>query len=214
MFFAIIISPLLEIARIQFSSKFSSPIVKKFLSEFNIFIIVFIFLAIYRATWGFWHSAGPYLLGFGIIWLCYEYTAPLWLYPKKKTYSEKLEAVEKQRKSYQPKFYFDYNNYKDRIIILWILLFFLYAFAGDLGTSEAIRKKNFLVLSDEKNSVVLRIYDDKYVCAPFHRETKQVDRSFIILESSGQNELRFNLEKVGPLKLVDIKTNDSANSSN
>jgi hypothetical protein len=204
LFFTNCLSPLLEI----FKEKISSQIYIKLLSQFPILVIALIILIIYRAKWGLWLYAGHILL-FVFLWICYEFISPLLLYPEKKTYSEKLEAVESHRDSNKSLFYFQLSKPKDLIIFLCLCIFLLIMFSDHIGTSEAIRKKNFLVLEDDKKIVVLRIYDYKYICATFNRETKRVDRSIIILDSSGQNELRFNLEKVGPLKLVDIKTKET-----
>jgi len=47
--------------------------------------------------------------------------------------------------------------------------------------------------------VVLRIYGDKMVCAPFDRSNGEVERSFVILKVAEDPDLVLHIDKVGPL---------------
>lgn len=187
--------------------KISSPIYRKLLGLSPFFLIYLGLFIIYGPTWWFYSSVKYTLILFTLL-VFFDFVWPLLTQREKGTYFEKLEAQESLEHHNQPRTFIGFITSTPkglRGLRLVFSLLLLLAFAYCIGNSEAIRKKHFLVLKDRKNTVVLRIYDDKYICAPFNRETKQVDRSLIILESSGQNELILNWQKVGPLKLVDIR---------
>ena len=74
------------------------------------------------------------------------------------------------------------------------------------GQATAMSQKDFFVPSTNQNSVVLRIYGDNLICAPFDRGNKTVERSFFVLKVDDDPRPVLTLEKVGPLT---SKANDS-----
>jgi hypothetical protein len=73
-----------------------------------------------------------------------------------------------------------------------------------LGMSTARNQKQFRVTNTTPEMVVLYIGDDKLICSPFNRITKEIEPVFKVIEYAGNNDLEFRLEEVGPLKLREI----------
>jgi len=78
-------------------------------------------------------------------------------------------------------------------------------FAENAGRAQAMKQTEFLVVSTEPEMVVLQIYGDSIICAPFKRETKEVETRFRIMKIAEDSKLALNLEKVGPLRPVEFK---------
>ncbi|HEX8144645.1 MAG TPA: hypothetical protein VF553_18905 [Pyrinomonadaceae bacterium] len=85
------------------------------------------------------------------------------------------------------------------LVLSWGLTFVV-------GQAEAINQRNFLVINTSPEMAVLRIYGDNMSCAPFNRETKEVQKSFVIIKAADNPKHSFNLEDIGPLKPVEITT--------
>jgi hypothetical protein len=69
------------------------------------------------------------------------------------------------------------------------------------GQSAAMRQSTYLVTSTSPEMVVLRIYGDNVICAPFDRNTGEVEPSFVVLKVGEDPELMLYSERVGPLDL-------------
>lgn len=78
------------------------------------------------------------------------------------------------------------------ITIVWI--------SDAAGRASAMMKDEFVVLSGPHESVVLRIYEDKMICAPLNREKEEIETNFFILKPGDDPTITLKLEKVGPLK--------------
>jgi len=158
---------------------------------------------LYGNVWRPWVSAAGVL----VIFVLLEFGLPLLTQRDKKTYREKLLAQE----AHEDKI----DSLPTRLARLlgipsyWLLLgvflgVWLFHVAGD---AQARRQKEFLVIASTPECVVLRIYGDELICAPFNRATKEVQPSFSIIKyanSASEPRLQLSLEKVGPLKLADL----------
>ena len=82
-----------------------------------------------------------------------------------------------------------------RLVVVFVILLII---SHNMGRSGALTKTNFLLLAEEKPTVVLRVYGDRIICASFNRDTKQLDESLTI---RNMTDLRFTIEEVGPLIL-------------
>ena len=71
--------------------------------------------------------------------------------------------------------------------------------AAIVGTEHATKRVSFLVASTKPETVVLRIYGDRMICASFNRITRQVEPNFVLLKVAEDPRLRLRLEPVGPL---------------
>lgn len=68
------------------------------------------------------------------------------------------------------------------------------------GRGDAMNQKDFLLPSTYPQSVVLRIYGDNLVCAPFEKDTKLVAPSFFIIHPDDDPKPVLTWTKVGPLR--------------
>ena len=82
------------------------------------------------------------------------------------------------------------------IMILWLLL----VISNNAGDAAALKQEEFLVANTSPEMVVLRIYGDHLICAPFDRATKEAQRSYSVLNVADDPQLMVRLEKVGPLR--------------
>jgi len=138
-----------------------------------------------------------------------NFIAPFVKKRQEETYIKKLEAIERERlesvrkETPLPSLVTYISGTRGGLLglRLIILVYVLYIVSSFLGSSEAINQKNFLVVEGQNDIVVLRIYEGRFICAPFERRTKEVQNSLLIIDSSGQNGLKLNWEEIGPLKL-------------
>lgn len=169
---------------------------------------------VYKGTFSYlkWLIFLPALYLFG------EFVLPLITQRGKGTYYQKLGAQEETSKKFQePKTIFDFIAQKksglnlSRLIRAIIIFVILYLFASWIGLVEAQRQKNFLVIREPKPLVVLRIYGDKFVCAPFDSKAGTVEKALYILDTPSPHGLWLDWQQVGPLKPVDKKMAEPCN---
>jgi len=87
-------------------------------------------------------------------------------------------------------------------LIFIVFLLFLAPYLG--GSLQASNKQDFLIPSTNPNSVVLKIYGDNLVCAPFDAETNIVEKSFFILNVNDEPRPLLELTRIGRLKSPNI----------
>jgi hypothetical protein len=133
----------------------------------------------------------------------------------KGTYSQKLEAAEATWEQNKSKTLFGFAAQKINRRIsqgtrIWIIMaiYVLFSFASWIGTAEAQKQKSFWVTREPQSLVVLRIYGDKFICAPFDSKARTVEKTLYILDTPKQDGIWLDWKEVGPLKLVDKKVPD------
>ena len=94
-------------------------------------------------------------------------------------------------------------GYKHWYYFFW--LYVIFCIAGSAGKAKAVKENEFFVLASSPNTVVLRIYGDRIICAPFNREDRKVERSLVIYRTDANLPLKLMLEEVGPLSLRPIE---------
>lgn len=133
---------------------------------------------------------------------------PLIAYRGKGTYRAKLEAYEKAED--------ELITFSDRVVRKWgrgspvtiaLLAFamFLLAFlfSSWAGSHRARRQEEFFVIPGSPEVVVLRIYGDKIICAPFNKDSKSIDGTLVIYSLSKNAPLALKRETIGPLRLLE-----------
>jgi uncharacterized membrane protein len=70
------------------------------------------------------------------------------------------------------------------------------------STMQAENQKDFFVPSTSPNSVVLKIYGDNLICAPFNGKT--VEPSFFVLKVNDESRPVLELKRVGPLTPANV----------
>ena len=66
---------------------------------------------------------------------------------------------------------------------------------------QARTKERFFVPSTAPDTVVLRIYGNRLICAPVDRTTKQIARAIQVLRLGDDPKMVLRSERIGPLRL-------------
>lgn len=90
------------------------------------------------------------------------------------------------------------------LIVIWVSHY--------LGIYHAKTKENYLIVSEDPELVVLRIYGDRMVTAAFDRKSKVVENKFVIRDIS--DGLTLKMGQIGPLRIrkIDCKESTPCNS--
>jgi hypothetical protein len=76
---------------------------------------------------------------------------------------------------------------------------------GSMGTGQALRQNEFLVTNTSPEMVVLQTYGDTFICAPFDRNTGEVQTSFVFIKMADDPNIVFRREYTGRLHPIPIK---------
>lgn len=140
------------------------------------------------------------------------FISPLLTQRRRIGYAAKLEAAEFKLKGLMNFLDYIFGWKLKHLIIVVYLLAMSIATIKQVGESLAIRQVEFLVTKSSPEMVVLRVYDDQLICAPFDRTTKEVKRTFSILKIAEDPNLKLSLEKIGPLHVEKEPTDVSGKS--
>ena len=161
--------------------------------------ILILFLAsliLFGSLWKKWIIP----LIFLIVFISVAFFLPLITQRSKGSYLEKIKA---DAGSTEPEDLYGslerHLGWKYFYYLFCFFIFFLIVYSA--GQAKAMKEKEFLVLASSPDTVVLRIYGDNIICAPFNRSAKEVQRSFIIHKVGETPPLELRLEKIGPLVL-------------
>jgi hypothetical protein len=78
------------------------------------------------------------------------------------------------------------------------------------GSAAALRQTEFMVTNTVPEMVVLQIYGDNMICAPFDRNAKEVQRRFSIIKMASDSKLVLSLENIGPLHSIEKMVNTTS----
>jgi hypothetical protein len=137
-----------------------------------------------------------------------EFLWPLIIQHGKETYLQKLDAQEKLEDNVQSKTFWGFIAQKRSRFIIMRSIFaasLIFILAMLIGDAEARRQRYFLVVREPQQLVVLRIYGDRFVCAPFDFKAGMVEKTLYILDTPKQSGLWLEWQRIGPLKPVDTK---------
>jgi hypothetical protein len=179
------------------SSKGSNPV---FLHTLFPVIIVGILAVIQIAIFGIrnWQLWLLYAIMLLVV-AFFQFVFPL-LSQKGKNYVEKLSAQEETEKQFPDAFVLMRNKFGNSSLIIFLVFILGISIAENVGKSSATNQKDFLVTNTTPEMVVLRVYGDNFICAPFNRATGKTETKFTLLKSSGDANLDLNLETIGPLQ--------------
>lgn len=173
-----------------------------------VFVLILALIAIYMvglSAWIYWSIFIILALIVGIVYLA----VPAYIHRSKGKYINRLEAqleIDVVASA-------NTNSLTDLIIarfgwnLFGVICLFLIAnfFATLAGLAAAQQQRKFLVTNTDPEMVVIRTYGENLICAPFDRNKKDVQRSFIILKITGDPKLSLRLENIGPLNPVDVQ---------
>lgn len=164
---------------------------------FNLFSLIFLgFLSALfsplRQTW-------PLMLPFLIAFVLAQFVAPLITQRHVRGYVNKLEAQDRLEK--ESPVLLDYLIRRAGItaVSFGLLLVLFLCTMFFVGYNAAERQTDFLVPSTHQNWVVLRIYGDNLICAPFDLKAKEVEKTFSIIKLGDEPRPQLRLVKLGPL---------------
>ncbi len=93
------------------------------------------------------------------------------------------------------------RHYGGRLLFIIIGLMVSVLIVTNSGLAKAVNQDEFLVLDTSPEMVILRIYGDRMIVAPFNRKTQEVESKFIIKTLGEDDNLVISPEDIGPLKL-------------
>jgi hypothetical protein len=85
------------------------------------------------------------------------------------------------------------------VVVFLVVLYLAYLASSTLGQTEAFNERLFLVPSTQPDSVVVRVYGDKILCAAIDLHTKKPLKQFYILTAGADKSLHFDTKELGPL---------------
>lgn len=188
--------------------KMPEPIVDRLGPLFILFVFFMTFVFMFGTMWQEWLFI---LIGMAFVSLS-GFVLPLITQRGKGTYLEKLKAQDERREQKTDE-RFTLNgiisrlapNLKFAVITTGIGLFLVYSF----GRARAVRQREFYVAGTAPETVVLWMSDERVICTPFDRSTKEVERSFIVLDIASNPSTTFHLERIGPLRLKEEATSQT-----
>lgn len=197
LFFVIIIYNLLyQFLAIPFKKE--EVIYRRIIALTPLFFMLAAKVYLFGWLWRFWKTSF-----FGILVVAsFFFLFPLISQRSKGSYLEKLRADDEYDAEHAEGLLVTLARsvgYKNWYYLFWLTVIFV--IVGAAGEAKAIKEKEFFVLASSPNTVVLRIYGGKIICAPFDREDRKVERSLIIHKVLGNQPLELRLEEVGPLSL-------------
>ena len=149
-----------------------------------------------------WKYAWIFLVVFLLIGIS-EFILPLFTAKDKKSYSEKIEASwddewrlreAKDTISWRLTKFIGHKN-----VVFVINIFIVAQLIQVFGEVVASRQVKFFTISGSPERAILRIYDDRFICAGFDRKTKIVNGDISVINPKDQSMASLKLESIGPL---------------
>ena len=85
------------------------------------------------------------------------------------------------------------------LVVFLVVLYLAYLLSSTLGEAEAFNQRVFLVPSTQPDSIVVRVYGDKILCAAIDHNAKKPLKQFYILTAGVDKSLHFDAKEIGPL---------------
>lgn len=151
-----------------------------------------------------------YSLIFPYLWILYilpfyfaiqEFLIPIIL--QRKTDGFRAKLVEQKRldnkkiRENNPRWMLKYGSIIAFSMITFVIICMT---AMGEGRLNAVTKDEFLVLSNDPSSVVLKAYKDYLICAPFNADNRTIVKDFTIIPITQPSGITLRLEKLGQLK--------------
>ncbi len=146
------------------------------------------------ANWQKW----VFFLGLFLYFTYLQFIFPLRT-QKNGSYREKLEAQQKHEQKITDLPILLRKRFGNDALVVVIVFLIGIAVSENIGIAEAMSQKDFLVTNTIPKMVVLRIYGDNMVCAPFDEKTGEVKSSFTILKVGEDVGMTLNLKTLKAL---------------
>lgn len=196
--------PLMNLLIMFFPRNIHPVLSREFIPFGLIILLTIIQIYLYgMAGWIYWTV---YLVMLIII-ACVVFVLPLIFHRKKEGYVNKLEAQQQiddgvSTLADQAAIRFGPNS-----LLIALILMLSINISENAGRAAALRQTEFMVTNTVPELVVLQIYGDNMICAPFDRNTKEIQRKFSIIKMASDSKLVLNLENIGPLHSMEKMAN-------
>ncbi|MFW9879663.1 MAG: hypothetical protein ACFFG0_41845 [Candidatus Thorarchaeota archaeon] len=165
-----------------------------------IFLILFVFLIAYGPKWQ--KLIFPLILL--LTWVFIEFVIPIIVQRGRGSFREKLEAQEDVETKERSRKLIGFLDEKLNRFAALVIIFFIFGYmtTGLMGRANAERQREFLVIhGTSEELVILRVYGEKLICAPFDRNRKEINHTFFIKKVSDISGTLLKQEKIGPLRI-------------
>jgi hypothetical protein len=170
------------------------PIYRRAQMVFPGFALLIVLIAIHGPEWHAWLGA---LLAVVAI-LVLSFLGPLLTQRGKKPFVQKMADHDAaQRHDSILEFYLQGGLRTSLLALVWLAIASQIAY--DIGAFRAQNQVQFFVRSTSPETVVLAIYGDNLVAAPFDRVKKTVEKGIVVLRVTDTPNVAMRLEQVGPL---------------
>jgi len=174
------------------------PLFRELILLLTVLLLLLGFLILW---WGLWERVISVAL-FPLSFILMLFVFPLITQRGKGSYIDKLQAQRKHELE-TPMVIFDsaVRFLGRRISLFIIVVIVLLLFSYSAGDAKALKQDKFLVPSTYPQSVVLRIYGENMICAPFDAEDKKIETKFFVIRMTDEPRPTLQLQKVGPLRV-------------
>lgn len=177
-------------------NKKPGPYARRCILYFVLLFALFFLAMTYSLTVLEFLSVLVFLLFFALL----DFLGPFWTQRDIKGYRDKLDAQDKHDAELIDKVAFVRKVGKTGLTLI-IFIVFLFSLSYMDGRNSALRQEEFLVPSTHQQSVVLRMYGDRLICAPVDIENREITRRFFFINVDNEPNLTLIPQKIGPLKV-------------
>lgn len=171
-----------------------------------IFYLIFRFL--YAKKYNNWLD---WVIFFGAIafYILLEFGIPLLAVKDKVSFMQKLEINDRKQREIRDgeqkgqKWENPFWRIANKVPEI-ILIGFIFFIAYNVGRFDALSQVQYQVVNTDPERVVLWSTNDYAICAPFDRQTNEVEQSYIILKFGENPYIEYKLEHLGHLKLTTL----------
>lgn len=181
--------------------------------EFRKFIaltIILLFIVLFQAyIFGFdnfvyWEGIARILLFVLFMVAILTFLFPIFTRRNVKGYMAKIEAQSAFDREFNKRSGIGFFDGIERLFGRRALLAFLFLIIGTLvsrniGLSEAVKKREFLVTNTIPEMIVLRIYDDLIICSTFEKSTNNLGEDIKLINISDYPDLNLHTEDIGQI---------------
>lgn len=150
--------------------------------------------------WGLWERLIWVACVF-LIFVLFQFVFPLLTQRGKGSYMEKLQAQRKRDSEDMGVVEHLMLIIERRVFLTILAVIILLLLSYIAGETKAVKQDEFLVPSTYPQAVVLRIYGENMICAPFDSEEKEIQKSFFIIRMTDEPRPILQLQKIGPLRV-------------
>lgn len=176
------------------------PVRRRLFFDLLVIIILGFLLALFHPLIDAW----PLLVYFLVVLIFIQFVMPLITQRKIKGYICKLETQDRIERETPVLLDYLIKRAGIAIISLGIVVLLFLSVMYLVGHNTATTQTDFLVPSTNEDLVVLRIYGDNLICAPYDMETREVYRTFTVIKLDDEPRPQLYLVRLGPLTSPEI----------